>query len=835
MVIKKMRKRSKFINKILVIAVLCAFMYTSFTGFFAEAEAANQKEPASALNWPQFLGNLELQGVSDAKTPRTGEEMELKWQYSEPGVGVGTGMGGWQYMPGTPIIVGDYTYCYVYEKLIKFNTKTGEVIKTAPCPGASMWFINIAYGDGKIFVPRYGGGKKSHLIAYDADTLEQLFVTASISGTAYSTGQIQSFVFYNDGYIYCGVREKNGKYTAFKTTDLDPSKPDEVAEPAWAIVTDTMLGIETNAGPAFVNGACIFADSGNGEQGSVIRSVNAKTGDLIDSITLPGKEVVSSAIVYYAKYNRIYVSATDQNNSNAVVRSYEINNDGSIKEESVKTYISDVQSGGTQASPVIYNDRLYLGGGGAIMGSSEPFHVIDAYTMQEIYRIDEILTKGTPILTNAYATKENNEEVYLYIVPYAPDNKSGSSVMYIVRDRIGQTEPNYEKVTNIGEKQYATQSMAISPNGDLIFYNDAKILYCYGNKNDTRIAAQDVINQIDRLPDSAGSPYYNSFEIRRILERCQALSAGEKAKVTNFSKLEEILDNTDPVAYLINGINSLPELENITVDHQRQASSLKAAYDRLSDGEKAKITNSDKLLQAIAKIEELQANPAAVEVIKAIDKIRPLDEITTQDKAAILAARVNYNELSEQGKKLVSNFSKLSAAEKRLNEILDQLQKADQLIKDTLVDVTISADSRQLIDEVEKAIRGLAPEDLATITSYEQYFIPAKIDYINALINEKLMDGDRKITVNKNNVDEIKRILDEVQALYRSLPESERKNVDNYEVVGELLKDATAVDNENGQNNGPLPRTGWQDYIPVCAMILILAAGLMVYTRKRIR
>lgn len=818
-----MRKRSRLLNSLLTLAVLFTFVFTSFTGVFAEQEPSKPAGAGTTLNWPQFLGNLELQGVSDAKTPRTGKEMEEKWRYSETG--------GWEVLPGTPIIVGDYTYCYVNEKLLKFNTKTGEVAKTAPCPGNAWFFINIAYGDGKIFVPRGAStetGEKIYIIAYDADTLDQLFVTSSISD---SGGQIQSCVFCNDGYVYCGPRVQNGKYAAFQTADPDPSRPDEVVEPAWTIETGADLGIGTNAGPAFVNGACIFPDLGSSTGGSVIRSVDAKKGDLIDSITLPQDILVTSAIVYYPKNNRIYIAATDAK-AGAVVRSYEIKSDGSFKKESMKAYISDVQDGGTQASPVIYNDRLYLGGGGRVMGSKEPFHVIDANTMEEIYRIDEILTKGTPILTTAYATKENNQEVYIYLILYAPDSESNCSVMYIVRDSIGQTGPKYEKVTNVGEKQYATQSMTISPDGSMVFFNDARILYCYGNKSDTKIGAQDVINQIDRLPDSAGSKYYNGFEMRRIVERYEALSAEEKAGVTNFSKLEKIL-GIDPVEYLISGIKSIPELEEITLGDQGKILSLKASYDRLSDGAKAKVTNADKLLAAIAKIEVLQNNAAAKGVIKAIDRIRPIDEITSQDEAAISAARVRYEELNDHSKKLVSNLAILQAAEKRLNEVLDQIQKADKMIKDTLVGVPITVESKPLLDNVEKTLEGLTPEDLATISSYEQYFIPAKIDYLNALISEKLMDGDKKVSVSKDNANQIRAVIDQVQAYYESIPAAQRKYIENYEVIAELLQDIAAVDNAKGDqgeskitDRQTLPRTGEKNHILLGMMLTIMGMAL---------
>ncbi len=883
-----MKKKLEIFKRFLTVAIIIAMVFTNSTSAFAETQKTGEEkqpkvdnalarlesevknseklaedkkadgpiEAATTLNWPQFMGNLQLQGVSDAKTPRTGEEMELKWKYTESKFDAD-----WATTPGTPIIVGDYTYCYVNEKLIKFETRTGKVVKTAPAPGDAAFFINLAYGDGKIFVPRYMAQKngvpgKTYLIAYNADTLEQLFVTGSIADGA----QIQAQVFYNDGYVYTGPRDRNGKYAAFKTTDVDTSKPDEIVEPAWTIETNTMLGFGTNAGPAFVNGAVIFADQGKiRREGSVVRSVDAKTGKIIDSMILPNKEVVSSTIVYYPKNNRIYISASGAGSLGAVVRSYEINSDGSFNKDSMKAYISDVDGGGTQSSPVIYNDRLYLGGGGHTMGSNEPFHVIDVNTMEEIYRIDEIITKGTPILTTAYATKENNQEVYIYIVPYAPDKESDTSIMYIVRDSIGQTKPKFEKVTNIGERQYASQSMAISPNGDMIFYNDARILYSYGNKNNTSIGANDIVNQIGRLPELSDSPYYNSFEIKRIFERYEALNDEEKAKVTNFEKLQEILKNVDPVEYLIKGINSLPVLENITLDIQGRVSALKASYDKLSDKEKAKVINSNKLLKVIAKVEELQDNVSAKGVVEAIDKILSVDKITSVDRTLIESTRTRYDELSDGAKKLVTNLPKLEKAEKRLKEVLDQIQKVDELIKTTLVDTTITADSKSLIDNVDKAIKGLTPEDLATITSYEQYFIPAKIDYINALINEKLMDGDKKVTVNNDNVYEIKDIINEIENHYKSIPESEKKYVENYEIIAKISEDVEKInkeklsdknsikDNNNGnnnagsdkQNNGEykatsstLPKTGSINYVAIAGVLILMGIVLFAYDKK---
>ena len=47
------------------------------------------------------------------------------------------------------------------------------------------------------------------------------------------------------------------------------------------------------------------------------------------------------------------------------------------------------------------------------MGSSEPFHVVDANTMETIYTIDGLITKGSAAVSTAYATEENDHQVYI--------------------------------------------------------------------------------------------------------------------------------------------------------------------------------------------------------------------------------------------------------------------------------------------------------------------------------------------------------------------------------------------------------------------------------------
>lgn len=811
-----MKTMSKRLSAVLL---ACALTISSFVSV-----TATQTAPAkTTLSWEQFLGNETLRGVSDAKTPTSGDDLKKNWE-----VDLSTSASDWAATPGTPIVVGDYVYCYIKNQIHKIDSNTGEIVKSAEAPGKSMFFITIAYGDGKIFVPRESSDK-NYVIAYDADTLEKLFETEAIPGA-----QLQSPVIYHDGYIYLGSRAGSPEYVCFSTEDTDPSTPDEVVEAAWSqAAPEGSLGFGW-IGAAFKGDTCFFADASG-----TVYSVNAKTGALIDSFKLPNNETVTSTLNYYEKNNRLYISS---NGGSAVVRSYEVNKDGSLNQDSMKMYNSGWSGGGTQSSPVIYNDRLYLGGGGGTMGSAEPFHVVDANTMQEIYTVEGLVTKGSAAITTAYATEENGNQVYAYLVPYAP--QGDSSVMYILKDKENQTEPDVEIVQNVGEKQYCSQSMAIDKNGNLVFYNDAKKLYSFGRADEASraVTGEDVEQQISRLPEVDSFEYYNEFEVKRIQERYNNLSDVEQAKVTSIQKLEDILavSSQDPIERMEQGIASIPALDEITLNDQSKIQTLYTAYNNFSTEDQAKVSGADKLLAAYAKIAELRDEELVNSLIADIDALPAVEALTAKnDSAMIEAIQTRFDALEDQLKEKVTNADKLVRATTRIQEIKQQQEAVEKLIADKIMFVDITLGNIDLIDEIDKAAEGLAAVDLAQVRGYDQYFLPAKRDAVNLLITENLMDNGCKVTATKDNAAELSAVIDRVETYYAALPESERSWVEHYDIVAALkadLANLTSSSNssqadENGLGN--LPVTGETAGILAGAGALAAALCAVVVLRKR--
>ena len=113
----------------------------------------------------------------------------------------------------------------------------------------------------------------------------------------------------------------------------------------------------------------------------------------------------------------------------------------------------------------------------------------------------------------------------------------------------------------------------------------------------------------------------------------------------------------------------------VTLDSKNDIAAARAAYDALTDAQKALVPNYDKLVAAeeayknlVAAAEQDAADRKAARAV--IDLINRIGEpVTLDDEAAILAARRAYNQLTDVQKALVENYSKLTAAEQALNTL----------------------------------------------------------------------------------------------------------------------------------------------------------------------
>lgn len=726
-----MKKIAKtLVSLVLVLAVVLSVpISTSATG-----KVPPEKE---YLSYSQFRGEALSQGIVDSKTPISKDSTTEKW-----GIKFGTG---WSDVPGTPVIVGDYLYCLVagQSKLYRVDANTGEILKSVSCPGRSQFFSTIAYFDGVIYVPRSASDNTGAvIIAYDEETMEQLWISEPIGG-ADSRIQPLSAVTGYDGHIYVGVSDGGasiGAYVCFDTTDENPEKTDEVKAPKWTYKPENMKsGYYWSAG-AIVGDTIIFG----GEATELV--IHSLTEDKVyDTLVLEPDAAsgIRSSVHYDAKTNRVFVALKSGN-----IYSVKLSGDNTFDASSIiKTNIgNDITS-----SPVVFGDRLYIGGGGISSGNG--FTVMDSETLEIIYQIDDVKTQASPIVTTAYATKENGYEVKMYVTGFGGIGSGGydptSSCVYMITDRQGQTEPDYEIIATPSQLQYCTQSAAIGADGSIYFYNDGGTMYCFGHKDASagEYTAKDMINAIS-LFDFTGVNERDEYRLNRLKLRYDLMSETEKAKVTNYESLEEMLEkienlkNEEKIVAELNEYIKNVNPDELTIADSDTVNSWYAKYNSLSTEGKALVENSEKLLKCVAIIENLKNQDAAANLNKKIAELPDADKVTLKDRDKILEVLALYEMQNDEVKKMCDS-EKLLAAADRANELFTKVQALDERIFNEIDPLNITLETEKAVAEIEKEYSLLSDTDKEYVTRYDDVLFARRvIDSLKngVIISEMLMN-----------------------------------------------------------------------------------------------
>ncbi len=725
---------NKITKSIVSLVLVFAVMLSMPISISAAEKVSPEKE---YLSYSQFRGEALSQGIVDSKTPVSKESTVEKW-----GIKFGTG---WSDVPGTPVIVGDYLYCLVagQSKLYRVDANTGEILKSVPCPGKSQFFSTIAYYDGVIYVPRAASDNTGAvIIAYDEETMEQLWISEPLGG-ANSRIQPLSAVTGYDGHIYVGVADgsaSEGAYVCFDTVDENPEKTDEVKAPKWTYKPQNMKsGYYWSAG-AIVGDTIIFG----GEATELV--IHSLTEDKVyDTLVLEPDAAsgIRSSVHYDAKTNRVFVALKSGN-----IYSVKLSGDNTFDTSSIiKTNIgNDITS-----SPVVFGDRLYIGGGGITSGNG--FTVMDSETLEIIYQIDEVVTQASPIVTTAYATKENGYEVKMYVTGFGAIGSGGydptSSCVYMITDRQGQTEPEYEIIATPSQLQYCTQSVAIGGDGSIYFYNDGGTMYCFGHKDDAsgEYTAKDMINAIS-LFDFTGVTERDEYRLNRLKLRYDLMDETEKAKVTNYERLEEMLEkienlkNEEKIVAELNEYIKNVNPDELTIDDSDTVNSWYSKYNSLSTESKALVENSEKLLKCVAIIENLKNQDAAANLNKQIASLPDADKVTLKDRDKILEVLALYEMQNDEVKKMCDS-EKLLAAADRANELFTKVQALDERIFNEIDPLNITLETEMTVSELEKEYSLLSEADREYVTRYDDVLFARKvIDSLKkgVIISEMLMN-----------------------------------------------------------------------------------------------
>lgn len=435
-----------------ITALLCALAIAVSASVSASA-AAN-------TDWPQFLG-ADHSGVTTAQTPAAPAETELKWSALSSYSGSWSPINGW----GTPITVGDYLY--VTDKatntLKKVNAATGAVAAKTAVNDLPSSFVYIAYGDGKIYVPQETAeGVK--ISAFSADTLAPVWQSSEIVSPS-GTAQMGSPMVYSDHHLYFGTYVSS-KYVFVAGSYVSVSTDNGAV--AWK--TDNDSSGYYWAGAAILGSAVAALDNAG-----TIHTFALSDGHEVG--TLSAGTSAASTPAYSG--GTLYASLKD-----GYVFAVAAAPDGSLTLSEKK---SAMLGSSLSSSPVVYNGRVYVAGGG--FGATAPFSVLNASDLSVVYQISGIHSQSTPLISTAYATAENHQQVLIYVADYGTWDDSyqpvaGSSRVYVIKDSAGQTTPSYETLFTPADTQSQSSTQTLVPSGDgtLYYYNDSGTLFALGKK-----------------------------------------------------------------------------------------------------------------------------------------------------------------------------------------------------------------------------------------------------------------------------------------------------------------------------------------------------------------
>ena len=256
-------------------------------------------------------------------------------------------------------------------------------------------------------------------------------------------------------------------------------------------------------------------------------------------------------------------------------------------------------------------------------------------------------------------------------------------------------------------------------------------------------AADAVTSTINDLPAAEDITTADKADIEAARKAYDDLTDDQKAKVTpeTLQKLQDAeaalaaaeKDAADKAAAgtVEEKLNNLPDPENVETTDKEIIEAARAAYDELTDDQKAKVSEEalKKLTdaeEALAAAEKEAADQAAADDVTAlIEKLPSAEDVTTADKAAIEEVRKNYDALTEDQKAKVSDetLKKLTDAEEALaaaeKEAADQAAADDvtALVEKLPAAKDVKTADKAAIEAARKAYDALTEDQKAKVSA----------------------------------------------------------------------------------------------------------------------
>ena len=249
-----------------------------------------------------------------------------------------------------------------------------------------------------------------------------------------------------------------------------------------------------------------------------------------------------------------------------------------------------------------------------------------------------------------------------------------------------------------------------------------------------------------------------STDAKKLVSNYDVLVQAEKSIQTlEAKKQQEELKNQMDAAAAASVSSAITAIGEVTLDKRGVVEAARAAYNTLTEDQKALVTNYTDLTAAEGRIAELvkeatdkaeadKAEQERQEALKAkaqpvIDAIAAIGEVTLNSEKAITAARSAYEALEAEVKEKVTNLSDLVVAEKNLALLKAEKESQD---KDAAAAASVSSaitaigevtlDKRGVVAAARAAYDTLSDVQKSLVTNYSD--LQAAESRIAALVKE---------------------------------------------------------------------------------------------------
>lgn len=260
-------------------------------------------------------------------------------------------------------------------------------------------------------------------------------------------------------------------------------------------------------------------------------------------------------------------------------------------------------------------------------------------------------------------------------------------------------------------------------------------------------AIQAVEDRIAAIGEVTASSVSKS-RIDRARQAYNALAPELQAQVSNYDVLEaaearyaELVGAAEDAAAAEPVIKLIDAIGTVTLNSGAKIEAAEEAYNKLTESQKALVTNHQVLVDARAAYDALvqQAADDQQAAQAVIDKIAEIGEVTLDSEAAIQAARDAYELLTPAQKNLVTNYVTLTNAESALAAL--QKDAADQAAADAveaLIDAIgeVTVEKEEQITAAREAYNALTAdqkrlvENFAVLTAAEAQLSVLKNDFL---------------------------------------------------------------------------------------------------------